>query len=88
MRAVDLSKNIFILFSNMNFLFFVLIYNVVQTQMGICGLMPLIIYHINVIFKNKTQQKALSVVAKEVFPRLITSVKDDRIVQQLFNYLW
>lgn len=56
--------------------------------MGICGLLPLIIYHINVIFKNKTQQKALSVVAKEVLPRLITSVKDDRIVQQLFNYLW
>lgn len=56
-------------------------YNVVQTQMGACGLMSLIIYHINVIFKNKTKQKAFSLVAKEVFPRLITGVRDDTIIQ-------
>lgn len=56
--------------------------------MGACGLMPLIIYYINVIFKNKTKQKAFSIVAKEIFPRPITNVRDGRIIQQLFNYSW
>lgn len=49
--------------------------------MGARGLTTLIIYHINVIFKNKTKQKAFSLVAKEVFPRLITGVRDDRSIQ-------
>ena len=65
----------------MKFLFFVLISNVVQTPMRACGLVPLMIYHINVVtFKNKTKQKSSSMISKELFLRQIAGIRDDRII--------
>lgn len=59
-RVLNLSKIILIYFPSW-ISSFVLICSVVWTHLGGCGLVPLIIYHINVVtFKNKTKLKAFS----------------------------
>lgn len=59
----------------MKVLFFVLMSNVVQTQMSACGLVLLMIYQINIVtFKKRTKQKDFSVISQELFfGRLLVS---------------